>query len=555
LGILWATTLTAQTPVEHATEKVRIDGVVYYVHVVKKSETLYSLSKAYNVALEQIVQANPGLTDGLKAGRTVRIPVTDAAPAPSLPTTGTLPPPTDTATRRPAATRPLYHIVKPSETLWSIAEQYGVTTDELRRLNPDAFHNDVLMRDALLSIPQATPDEAPEPAPRQTAYLMPQEAPDEMIAPLERPANVALILPLLAPDAPTTTDTTISAAEQAERLLANQKKVENYHAFYQGALLAVEDLKQQGLSLRLSVYDCHEETKLDELLLNDELRASDMIIGPVHAHQLKPVADYARDRQIKIVSPLDPTAESLAVDHPTFFQVSPPADCRRKKLIDTLLAQTNTHIIVIAEASGHDSLLLANYRELLGARWSEVTLYSHTAVRGTALRDSLALRLRPDKTNCVLVASNQEATVSDVAANLYLLTLRQRYSIVLFGTERWRTFETIDLTYFHALNLHMVVPFFVDYEKEPVRNFVARFQQTYKADPSQYAFQGYDTFYYFLQALWRYGTRFEQHLQRYQPPLLQTRYAFRRYGNDAGGLVNIESCLIRYTPAYAIEQR
>ena len=220
-----------------------------------------------------------------------------------------------------------------------------------------------------------------------------------------------------------------------------------------------------------------------------------------------------------------------------------------------MLAQTNTHIIVVAEASGHDSLLLASYRELLGARWSEVTLYSHTPVRGTALRDSLAIRLRPDKTNCVLVASNQEATVSDVAANLYLLTLRQRYPIVLFGTERWRAFETIDLTYFHALNLHMVVPFFVDYEKEPVRNFVARFQQTYKADPSQYAFQGYDTFYYFLQALWRYGARFEQHLQQHRPPLLQTRYAFRRYGSDDAGLVNVESCLIRYTPAYAIEQR
>jgi ABC-type branched-subunit amino acid transport system substrate-binding protein len=105
------------------------------------------------------------------------------------------------------------------------------------------------------------------------------------------------------------------------------------------------------------------------------------------------------------------------------------------------------------------------------------------------------------------------------------------------------------------LNLHLVAPFFVDYEKEHVQNFVARFQQTYKSDPSQYAFQGYDTFYYFLQAMMQYGIHFEQYLQRHQPPLLQTQYVFRYNGSYTNGLINTGSCLINYTPAYTIEQR
>ena len=44
-------------------------------HVVQKGETLYRISKNYNVSIEDIVAANPGLTaDGLKVGDTLTLP-------------------------------------------------------------------------------------------------------------------------------------------------------------------------------------------------------------------------------------------------------------------------------------------------------------------------------------------------------------------------------------------------------------------------------------------------------------------------------------------------
>ena len=50
-------------PVEVSDQKVRKDGKVFYSHVVLERQTLYSISKAYNVTQEEVFEANPGLKE------------------------------------------------------------------------------------------------------------------------------------------------------------------------------------------------------------------------------------------------------------------------------------------------------------------------------------------------------------------------------------------------------------------------------------------------------------------------------------------------------------
>jgi len=51
----------------------------YKTHVVEKSETLYSISKKYNLTIEQLQTVNPELVDGLKLNQSLRIPATPLA--------------------------------------------------------------------------------------------------------------------------------------------------------------------------------------------------------------------------------------------------------------------------------------------------------------------------------------------------------------------------------------------------------------------------------------------------------------------------------------------
>ena len=69
----------AQTAITVSAEKVKVSGRggVYYLHNIKKGETLYSLSKAYNVTIEEIVENNENAMSGLKAGEVLYIPAKD----------------------------------------------------------------------------------------------------------------------------------------------------------------------------------------------------------------------------------------------------------------------------------------------------------------------------------------------------------------------------------------------------------------------------------------------------------------------------------------------
>ena len=51
-----------------------INGQVYVIHKVDKGETLYSISKRYGASMNDIAEASPDVKNGLKAGMTIRVP-------------------------------------------------------------------------------------------------------------------------------------------------------------------------------------------------------------------------------------------------------------------------------------------------------------------------------------------------------------------------------------------------------------------------------------------------------------------------------------------------
>lgn len=106
-----------------APQKPRQQTTGGIIHVVTAKETMFSISKAYNVTVDEIKQWNSLTSNSLSVGQelvikrknTAATPVTEAVP--------------------PSATRKGVHTVAQKETMFSIARQYGITVDQLRQWN------------------------------------------------------------------------------------------------------------------------------------------------------------------------------------------------------------------------------------------------------------------------------------------------------------------------------------------------------------------------------------------------------------------------------------
>jgi LysM repeat protein len=91
-----------------------INGKQYIIHQIDAKETLYSISRRYGVSVTAILENNPSSEGGISVGKLLRVPILTKPTTPS-----------------PSAK----HIVQKGETLYSIARQYGISVDELKRWN------------------------------------------------------------------------------------------------------------------------------------------------------------------------------------------------------------------------------------------------------------------------------------------------------------------------------------------------------------------------------------------------------------------------------------
>ena len=92
----------------------------FIIHKVKKGDNLFNLTKKYGVNSEQIEEYNPMLIKkGLKRRMQLRIPVYS-----------------ELKLKKPVLNKTNEYIVKPKDTKWRIAYEFGISIDELEKLNP-----------------------------------------------------------------------------------------------------------------------------------------------------------------------------------------------------------------------------------------------------------------------------------------------------------------------------------------------------------------------------------------------------------------------------------
>lgn len=538
-----------QVPVSISTEKVKIDGKVYYSHIVLEKQTLYSISKAYGVTVQDIYDANPALqTEGLKKNAIILIPSAQPAAtaqtaqgtnpdneisdAPAQDDNGSKAAKKNRRNREKVQDVYIVHTVRWFEDLDMISEKYGVPVDIIMEVN--GLTGRKLTNRQKLKIPADLKAYLEERAVSQAQGQQQAEesteatAQDRHISMPKTDINAILMLPF-------------NAVEGSGS--------ESNMDFYSGALLAARDLGLSGTGVDLSVYDVAGGTSP---VTADRLRMSDVAIGPVSKSALAALLEIAPEDRY-IVSPFDQRAEALVATNKNFVQAPASVSAQYENLTDWITeSRTPDEPLIVVFEKGmreeSESNAAETYLQASGQTYSS---FSYSILEGRNVLEPIKALMNQEKTNRVLVISESEAFVNDLVRNLNLL-IHEDYRIVLYGPSKLRSFETIDVEDYHNVNLHLAMSYYVDYDSPEVQDFLLKYRALYNTEPGPFAFQGYDLMHYFVKVCAKYGTGWGEFIENEDTArLLQSDFKFRRFGE--GGLENTGIRRLVYGPDYSVK--
>lgn len=532
-------------PVTISKDKVKIDGKAFYSHIVLEKQTLYSISKAYNVSIEDIYKYNPSVKEnGLKKNDIINIPVQEE-PQSKKERRAAMSEQVKAKTDHVAVSGETRHTVKWYEDLSSIAGKYNVTEAaiiEANNLKDRKLKNrQVLIIPSITSIQpagQETEDTDPEPEITQTLdgeEVLTEEIKEEsdslqseswIKGLFNRSVSATLILPF-----------------KASGTSGNRNNMD----FYSGVLLAAREMKDAGTDLKLNVYDIAEGTAA---IPADILRASDFVIGPIAPNDITKVASIIAGH-CPIISPLDQRAEQLTAQYSNLIQVPASQHAQYSDMAQWLKAdmQNGDKVIVISEKGARQNDGGKTMRAVIDQNNITYTPFSYSILEGRDIQSSLEAAMTTNGVNRVVIASDSEAFVNDAVRNLNLI-LHNKFSVILYGPAKIRTFETIEVENFHNTSLHASLTYNIDYDNEDVQNFILRYRAMFGTEPTQFAFQGYDLTKYFVGLAAGYHSGWTSHLTEEDAEMLQNTFRFSKNGN--GGYINNGIRRIVYEKGYSI---
>ena len=519
------------TPVSISKEKVRINGQICYSHVVLERQTLFSISKAYNVSVDEIYKFNPAIKEtGLVKNSIIIIPAAEeeAAKAPEK-VEEKAPEEVSAKPEEPKKKKKKTHTVKWYENIDDIAQKYGISVEELMAANN--LESRKLKSRMKLAIPEPgetdlnaiastdTPETLTDTVtvagnPETEEDTVPQQSEDSSWWPFKRndKVTVSLLLPF-----------------KANGTSGSRSNMD----FYSGVLLAVNDLAQAGISTDLNVHDIADGNFSPA---HDAASSSDMIIGPVSARDITAALPAAGASTV-LISPLDPKAENLVATHPNMIQAPTP----HKLQYDDLAAwikedcRPGDRVILITEKGARLTEAAFEMKHSADSAGLAYETFSYSILEGRDVMNPLKGLMTQTAANRVMIVSESEAFVNDVVRNLNLM-IHQKYDVILYGASKIRSFETIEVENFHKTNLHVSLTYYIDYDDQRVKNFLLKYRALFNTEPTQFAFQGYDIASYFIEMRSKYGKNWTDRLSAEEKSMLQSTFRCMKDGN--GGYVN-----------------
>lgn len=485
-------------------------------HEVQPKEGKYGISKKYGITILELEAQNPEIIDGLKIGQVLTITKKTIIE-------------TVTDDVNTVDGKFEYYTVKPKEGFYSLTKKLGVSKDSLEVLNPNLV--DGLKIGMILKYPKSKPVKAEVASFRLLDSISNFET-----------QHITLMLPLML-DKIVDNDT----ISNLKKVVLTNKYTEYSLDFYSGALMAIDSMKNVGISTKLRVFDTRYNRKkpkensqrISELVANS-YKENEVVIGPLVASNVLLVANGLAEKNITVLAPFSlktiPTSSNV-------YQTKASIDFQRDEMIRFI------------ELYGVDKPMIIITDKKMSAINKELQLKFPLAKVITPREGNLLIPkdfnglLSETQENIVIVEAKEVGLLSTVTT--ILDTKLKKHKISLFTTSSAKTFDAIENRYKAKLNLHLP-----SISKELTFGEDDTFSKTYKAKygklPSKYVLRGYDLT---MDVLLRQAV--SSTFEGATETIGETSYLenkFNYYKTEKGGYTNNAMYILRYTPDLKIEE-
>jgi LysM repeat protein len=552
-----------------ATLKIpQADGAKQKFHTIQSGETLYQLTVRYGVSASRICAANPGLSaSNFRAGQVIAIPTATADDArqegeavarTASASQGSAASTTASGSTSASAKKGTQHLasqtryrdihqVEKKETIYSISRLYGITEEELIEANPE-LRTEKLKKGQFVGIPYAkgTPGLKTGTGTQGTAGTSAASTSptnDELFSNNKKSARrlstlkVGVMLPFM-------TEATGSREEQTRMV-----------EYYEGFLMAVDSLKSRGVNIDLYAYDTGKDAaSLQAVLAKSELKDMHLIFGPGYSSHIKPVADFARKHDIRLVVPFTSKNEEV-FNNPSIFQINTPQSYLYTEVYEHFTRKFRNCQVIFLDPDMGDR----NKQEFVSGLKAELKGESipYKELKGEDITpENLRAQMSRVLDNVFVPTSGQNTALIKLLPQL-IVTLRDNpdYRIKLFGYPEWQTYTSDHLSNFYELDTYFYTSFYTNNLFPAAVRFGSAYRKWYSKDLSntypQYSMLGFDTGYFFLKALADYGTDFEEKMNDMKVTPIQTGFKFERVGTW-GGFVNRKVFFVHFTKDYEL---
>ena len=300
-------------------------------------------------------------------------------------------------------------------------------------------------------------------------------------------------------------------------------KVFEFIQFYEGILMALDEIQSQGIDVVLNVVDLTSDK--DEDVVNafnsHDVANSDFIIALLIKKPFHKLAELAKQHQVFVINPFS-SREDVVKDNPYVVKYMPSTEGTVKGILDIMASKhKGGHLYILhsnnkSAATDENAFREEFERQLATRKEIKYTLFDWSA------NGKLLSTLKTTTDNVIVSVYNQDKNKNTVFATTLLNRLSSVNSNVptLLTVNNYLTeYPNIDFEQLQHLKYTTVTMGYLDYGNARHKAFIDTYKNKFHTEPNTlYAGVAHDIMLYFTTALSQQGAEFWRNPGKFKAP-------------------------------------